>query len=273
MYNTKLPPSTPDLLETSGPVAQRRKCLIETMPHHCTVLVIGPPGVGKIGWILDIARQALERREKVVFVTVDLHPSEVRDSLLHFGVEKELVSEKHIRFVDCYSSALENDSDSSPAKGVHRIGNPSNIGEMTLAISEAVEKLGKPVRILFYTLTTLFLYNSPQSIAKFVQRLSSRVRTDYGSAAFALQQGVHEDNTMTLLSSFADGVVQMRFSDNLDHEWRVHHLKGVSTSPKWECFDVSKYGFIPSPHERRIESCFLDYEYGSGSKRKEVAKR
>ena len=241
--------------------------MLEKLPEYCTLLVTGPPGVGKFGWFLDIATQALNKGEKVIFITVEAHPSMVRDSLLHFGVEPDLVNEDNICFVDCYSNTLEKNSDSKPMKGVYPVRSLSNVEEINLAISKATNKLGRPVRILFYTVSSLFLYNSMQSIARFYQMLSSRVKTDYGFAAFAMQHGVHEDSTVALFSSFVDGVIQMRFDDDLNREWRLHHIKGAMTSPKWESFGVSKYGFILNLHEKRITSCFLDYECPVKSKR------
>ncbi|MFQ6061431.1 MAG: RAD55 family ATPase [Thermoplasmata archaeon] len=244
--------------------------MTERLPEYCTLLIIGPPGVGKLGWILDATKKALENREKVVFVTLDLHPSEIRNSLLHFGVEPQSINSRQIFFVDSYSCTLGGDSAPQPSKGIYPIRKPSNIGEMHEAISKSVQELGRPARILFYSLTTAFLYNSVQTIVKFFQMLSSRVKSEYGSATFTLHEGVHENSTVHLLSSFVDGVIQMRFNEDLDREWRIHHLRGVSTSPRWKCFDVNKYAFITNPHGKRIESCLYDYEYEVKPKKKEA---
>lgn len=246
------------------------------------MLVVGPPGVGKLSWFLDLVWNSIEKGENVVFVTTDIHPDEVMKSIVRYANERDLLSIHNMRFVDCYSSSLETDSSDVPPEGIHFVKSLSNIEEITLAISKAIGNLGKPVRILFYTVSTLFLHNSAQSVARFFQMLCSRIKTDYGRAAFAIHQGVHEDRTVALISSMVDGVVEMRFNDNLDREWRLHHLKGMRTSsafenlelmPRtsiWEEFEATNYGIVVNPQRKRIEDRLLEYGCTTVQARREV---
>lgn len=246
------------------------------------MLVVGPPGVGKLSWFLDMVWHSIEQRENVVFVTTDIHPEEVRRSIVRYANERDLLSIHNMRFVDCYSSSLENDSSDVALEGVYTVKSLSNIEEITLAISKAIGSLGKPARILFYTVSTLFLHNSAQSVARFLQMLCSRIKTDYGCAAFAIHQGVHEDRTVALISSMVDGVVEMRFNDGLDREWRLHHLKGMRTSSAfqslelmpgssiWEEFEATNYGIVVSPRRKRIEDTLQEYGYSIQPLGKEI---
>ena len=99
-------------------------------------------------------------------------------------------------------------------------------------------------------------------MAKFFQMISSRAKTEYGSILYVLHDGVHEERTVCLLESLVDGVVQMRFDENLEREWRIHHYRGRKSSPRWTRFDANKYAFVTSVDEKRLVNEFLDYEYG-----------
>lgn len=235
--------------------------MIEEIPENSTLLVIGPPGVGKLGWILDVATRTLNRNENVVFVTLDLHPDEVRTSLLDFGAESDQVNNGNLIFIDGYSAVLALESQPPQENGVLRFSSLSSIGELSELISSSVDELGKPTRIFFYSLSSLFLYNSVHNLAKFFKTLSSRIRTEYGFGAFILQQGVHEDDVVSLFTSLVDGVIQLRFNDLLEREWRVHHMKGVPTSPEWESFEFNKSGLEPNPRGTRMAAYLLDYEF------------
>src|SRR5207245_2330117 len=101
---------------------------------------------------------------------------------------------------------------------------------------QAGQEIGTPVRIYFYTISTLFLHNSPQAIAKFFQIVTSRAKTNLGFILYAVQEGVHEPMTMNLLRSLVDGVVEMRFTDGMDHEVRVHHMRGYQVDASWHPF-------------------------------------
>ena len=106
-----------------------------------------------------------------------------------------------------------------------------------MALSKAAHELRPPVRILFYSVSTLFLHNSGQAIAKFFQIITSRVKTNTGFILYAVHEGVHDPMTMNLLRSLVDGVVEMRFNDAMEREIRVHHMRGLATRPAWEPFE------------------------------------
>ena len=42
--------------------------------------------------------------------------------------------------------------------------------------------------------------------------------------------------TMNLLRSLVDGVVEMRFTDGMGHEVRVHHMRGYQVDASWHPF-------------------------------------
>lgn len=205
-------------------------------PANYSVLVTGPPGVGKFEFIVSQVRQAQLAGERCVFVTLDLSPAEVRARAAELGLDLGPLEGDSLLFVDCYSASSSERPEPAPGKRIYSVSSFSNLEGIGMALSKAAQELGTPVRIYVYSVSTLFLHNSIQAIAKFLQIVTSRVKTSMGFVLYAVQEGVHDPMTMNLLRSLVDGVVEMRFSDSMDREVRVHHMRGYRVDPAWRSF-------------------------------------
>jgi len=210
----------------------------ERMPTHASVLLSGPPGVGKFEYVVAQTRETLRAGERVVFVTLDLHPNEIRARAKALRLDLDEVEGKSFVFVDCYSATAAERPEPPSGKKVFLVSSFSNLEGIGMQMSKAGQELGTPVRIFFYTISTLFLHNSAQAIAKFFQIVTSRVKTNMGYILYAVHDGVHEPITMNLLRSLTDGVIEMRFNDRMDREVRLHHLRGYHVDPAWQAFTL-----------------------------------
>ena len=216
--------------------------LVESLPDHYSILLAGPPGVGKFEWLLSAAQTYLRRNERIVFVTLDLHPREIRRRGREMGLDVGSFEGTRFSFIDCYSSSAQSTPDDGNNPKVWTVSSFSNLEALGMAISRASLSMGPPVRILFYSVSTLFLHNSPQSIAKFLQMVTNRVKTDLGFIAYAAQEGVHDPQTLNLLRSLVDGVLEMRFTESMERQVRPHHLRGMNAASSWEPFRVPGVG-------------------------------
>jgi KaiC/GvpD/RAD55 family RecA-like ATPase len=216
-------------------------------PANYSVLLSGPPGVGKFELLISQVQQATQSRERVVFVTLDMHPSEIRARANELHVDLDPIEGRTFVFVDCYSATSSERLEPAPAKRTYQVSSFSNLEGIGMAMSKAAQDLGTPVRIFFYSVSTLFLHNSTQAIAKFFQIVTSRVKTNMGFIMYAVQDGVHDPMTMNLLRSLVDGVVEMRFTDSMDREYRVHHMRGYRADPSWRAFTQMPIAFGGNP--------------------------
>lgn len=205
-------------------------------PTNYAILLAGPPGVGKFEYTIAQAREALRAGERVVFVTLDLHPNEIRARAKALHLDLDAYEGKSFAFVDCYSATASERPEPPAGKKTFVVSSFSNLEGIGMAMSKAAQELGTPVRIYFYTISTLFLHNSTQAIAKFFQIVTSRAKMNMGFILYAVHEGVHEPMTMNLLRSLVDGVVEMRFTDTMGHEARMHHMRGFQVDSSWHPF-------------------------------------
>lgn len=205
-------------------------------PTNYAVLLAGPPGVGKFEYVIGQARDALRAGERVVFVTLDMHPNEVRARAKALQLDLEAYEGRTFAFVDCYSATASDRPDPQPGRKTFVVSSFSNLEGIGMAMSKAAQELGTPVRIYFYTISTLFLHNSTQAIAKFFQIVTSRAKMNMGFILYAVHEGVHDPMTMNLLRSLVDGVVEMRFTETMDREVRIHHMRGFHVTGGWHPF-------------------------------------
>src|SRR5213596_3971078 len=208
----------------------------DRFPTNYSILLTGPPGVGKFEYLVERIRDDLRRGERVVFVTLDLHPNEIRTRAKALHLDLEAVEGKSFVFVDCYSATSSERPEPVAGKKTFLVSSFSNLEGIGMAMSKAAQELGTPVRIYFYTISTLFLHNTTQAIAKFFQIVTSRVKTNLGFILYAVHEGVHEPMTMNLLRSLVDGVVEMRYTDTMEREIRVHHMRGYQVDAAWHPF-------------------------------------
>lgn len=201
--------------------------LDSVIPNHSSILLVGPPGSGKTELTLDLARKWVLQGEKTLFVTISTAGKEILDRIApdNGAGNAELL----LRVIDCYVPQ----SEAADSKLIINTNGIAHLESISLAISTVVDTLGTPVRIIIDGLSSLFLYNAPQTMSKFVQVLSTKTKIEFGSIVFVLVEGMHESLTVNTMMSLVDGVVDIQMDDQLKHFIRIRYLKGAKVDPRW----------------------------------------
>jgi len=215
--------------------------------------------VGKLEYCLDLIHYFIERGNKVVFVTVDAHPDAIREGARRFDLELSKLEGESFVFVDCFSATIGQDSTTGNGERMFSVSSLSNLEQIGMNIMKGIEKLGKPIKVFFYTVSPLFLHNSPQAISKFFQIVSSQIKTKYGFVLFVLHDGVHDSMIVNTLEMFSDGVIEMKFDEKLKRMMRIHHMRGIPTNPTWLPFDLRNGKFHLNADGEVIARLFVEH--------------
>lgn len=201
--------------------------LEKVIPPHSSILLLGPPGAGKTELAINLARKWVASGERTLYVTIASSGDEVLGRI--GGYTNDGGAGSTLRIIDCYVPQ----SGASQNRLIVNTNGIAHLESISLAISTVVESLGTPVRIIIDGMSSLFLYNAPQTMSKFVQVLSTKTKLEYGSIIFVIVDGMHESLSINSMMSLVDGVVDIREDEELRHFIRVRYLKGAEVEPKW----------------------------------------
>ncbi len=228
--------------EARAEAAEKRKAPAKLdvkipFPKNYTALITGPPGVGKHEYCLDLMKYYLKQGESVVYITTERSPQEIKEKLKETGFDLDAYEASKFLFIDVYSYS----TGTKYEKGLH-VDNPANLNLINIHLANAAGIIGKPMRILFDSLSNLFLHAPVGEIRKFVGVLSSRAKTEYGFVLYTLQEGMHDEQTIMALRAMMDAVLEMAFEEGppLKRRFRVHHAKSMKTAPTWYIFQIER---------------------------------
>ena len=208
-----------------------------SLPDMCSVLMMGSPGIGMLEFDVSLAKDYLDAGETVIFVTMDVLPTDLMSIMRNFGIKPEQLLGKKLFIID-YHTSLLGASDERVTFSKSEVRPAGDIEGIMFNVAAIANEYGKPVRIFFYTLSTLFLYNQTNVVLKFFQIASSRVRNEFGTAVFSVHDGVHDDKTVNHLMAIADGVLELKFDDDLNRRMRIRHMRGLPSANQWIPFEI-----------------------------------
>ncbi|MBU2559780.1 AAA family ATPase, partial [archaeon] len=214
-------------------------------PKTYSALLIGLPGVGKSEYCMQLARDYLRNGEKVVYITTEKSPSDIRERMREIDMDLEAHESKSFLFIDIFTR------ESDPKEeNVLYVDNPANLNMVSVRVSEASDALGTPVRIIFDSLSTFFLHASEGEVRSFFDSINKKIKKDHSFALFTLHEEMHDDKVVIALKAMVLCVMEMDIEDapNRRRKFRVAFAKGgLSYPPDWIEFKIKKEGMEFGP--------------------------
>jgi len=207
-----------------------------SFPDQSCVLMIGSPGIGLLEFNIGLVKGYLDKDDVVVFVALDNSPMDVAAVMDSFGVPTKDLLGKRLFFLDYHSSLLgASEERASHNDGIRHI---SDLEGIMFNLGAIFTETNKKMRIFIYSLSTLFLYNQANAVLKFFQLSNSKIRAQYGTSIISVHDGVHDEKTVNHLMAIADGVIELRFDEELNKVMRIRNMRGYPTSPQWMPFEI-----------------------------------
>ncbi len=203
-------------------------------PKNYSILLVGDPSAGMFEFCCYLASTYIRSGERVVFVEADTYPDQVWRQMHRFGIDvQEHESGDTLAIVDCYSPLTES------------TGPVASLDLISRKVLDGVDKVGGlPVRVVFNSLTPLFLHYEPKEVGKFFRDLSAKITLN-GVMTSAVHRQMLDERDIALLSSIADGMIEMMIDESFRRHVRIKHMRGLKVAPRWVPFELEAEAEAP----------------------------
>jgi KaiC/GvpD/RAD55 family RecA-like ATPase len=205
-------------------------------PDRSTVLLVGPPGIGKEALGYWFAQSALQQGDFCLYVT-RLSVKEVLQDEKGFGVDTQ------------QKVPLWFASDGGQIK--YDINDLAGLSYNIKGVLK--QNAGRRIRIVMDVLSSLLMLNPPETIYRFLTQLFSDVKHYDAVLLATLEEGMHQPQVLAAMQQLFDGVVEMRlYEDGLRvlPLLRVRKMRGVPPKPGYYNFSFTKTGMEVSAYDR-----------------------
>lgn len=211
-------------------------------PENFAVLVVGSPSAGMFEFCSYLAATHLNADERLVFVESNMTADQVRQEMLVFGADAmEAEDRGRLAIVDCYASRRVPEVDERSIK----VRDMANLEEIIERVEEGIVKVGgPPVNVLFDSVTPLYMRHESNDVGKFFSALTSLVKVS-GRITSTVHSDIVPDEQIAMLSTIADGVLEIKVDDDFHRFVRIKHFKGLKVAPKWVPFDFDRQDETP----------------------------
>jgi circadian clock protein KaiC len=217
-------PSLDSLLGTDG------------YPDKSTILVVGPPGIGKEALGYWFTRSGLIQGDFCLYVT-RLSVKEVLQDEKGFGIDTQ-------QRVPLWCA-----SDGGQIKY-----DVNDLSGLSFNIKEALKQNpGRRVRIVIDAISSLLMLNQPDTIYRFLTQLFADIKQYDAVLLATLEEGMHQPQVLAAMQQLFDGVVEMRLYEEglrVLPLLRVKKMRGLPPQQGYFNFSLTKNGMEISVHVR-----------------------
>ncbi len=213
----------------------------KSFPVGNCILILSPPLSELSIFGLEFLYEGLKRGEPGVYITLDDSPESLRLKALKFGWPL-MNAEKMglMRWIDVYS--INANKYIKSTESIIRIDGPLALTDLSIALSQiqaGFHRLAGSYRFFFDSLSTLLLYNRPNTIYRFLQVITSKLKMSRGIGFFTLMKGMHDEKVNVTIRHIMDGAIEL--NENL--ELNVLSLPVVGET-RFGKLVLTKNGFI-----------------------------
>ena len=224
------------LLASSGVPALDKILAVDGYPDRSTILVVGPPGIGKEALGYWFTQSGLNQGDFCLYVT-RLSVKEVLQDEKGFGIDTQ---QKVPLWFASEGGQIKYDV--------------NDLAGLSHGIKEVLrQNPGRRLRIVIDVISSLLMLNPPETIYRFLTQLFADVK-QYDAVVFAtVEEGMHQPQVLAAMQQLFDGVVEMRLYEEglrVLPLLRVRKMRGLPPQPGYFNFSLTKNGMEISEHVR-----------------------
>jgi circadian clock protein KaiC len=204
-------------------------------PEKSSILVAGPPGVGKEALGYWFARSGLVAGDPCLYVT-HLAVSEVLEDLRAFHIS-----------TDKLPSWIA-------AEGGEARCDMSDLTSISATVKELIRKNtveGKRIRVVADILSPLLMLNPGDTIYRFFSQLLSDSKKNNAVFLATIEEGMHPPQILAAMEQLFDGVLELRLYEEgprVEPLFRVRKMRGMEPRPSYFRYEFSKGKMEMTPY-------------------------
>jgi KaiC/GvpD/RAD55 family RecA-like ATPase len=187
------------------------------IPAGTCILLLVPPYIESRLFCLEYIQRGLEAKEPGMIVTMDYSPESLKARAAEYSWDLEKGDTSGLlKWVDGYSLNAKKEVECSDS--IKRIGGSIALSDLTVGMSNIQQDFagkGDHYRFVFDSLSTLFIYNDPNTIYRFLRVVISKLRMTNGAGFLTLGVGMHDPHVEMTLRYMMDGTIQLDDAMNL----------------------------------------------------------
>ena len=203
-------------------------------PDKSTVLVVGPPGIGKEALGYWFTQSGLLQGDFCLYVT-RLSVKEVLQDEKGFGIDTQ-------QKVPLWCA-----SDGGQIRF-----DVNDLASLSYNIKETLKQnAGRRVRIVLDAVSSLLMLNQPETIYRFLTQLFADVKQYDAVLLATLEEGMHQPQVLAAMQQLFDGVVEMRLYEEglrVLPLLRIRKMRGVPPQSGYFNFSLTRNGMEVSAY-------------------------
>ena len=205
-------------------------------PDRSTILVVGPPGIGKEALGYWFTHIGLVQSDYCLYNT-RLSSKEVMQHAKAFNVD---FSQKVPFWFSSSGGQIKFDV--------------NDLSGLSINIKDLLKKNSdRRLRVVTDVLSSLLMLNQPETIYKFLTQLFADTK-QYDSVVLAtLEEGMHPPNVLAAMQQLFDGVIELKLYEEglrVLPLLRIRKMRGLPPQPGYYNFAFSKSGMEVSAYAR-----------------------
>jgi KaiC/GvpD/RAD55 family RecA-like ATPase len=223
-------------LATSGVPALDQILAGDGYPDRSTVLVVGPPGIGKEALGYWFTKSGLDYGDFCLYVT-RLSVKEVLQDEKGFGID----TQHRVPFWFA--------SDGGQIK--YDVNDLAGLSHNTKEVLK--QNAGRRIRVVTDVLSPLLMLNPPETVYRFLTQLFADVKQYDAVLLATLEEGMHQPQVLAAMQQLFDGVIEMRLYEEglrVLPLLRLRKMRGIPPQPGYFNFSLTRSGMEVSPYVR-----------------------
>ena len=212
------------------------KLMVDGYPDKSSILVVGPPGIGKEALGYWFTQSGLAQGDFCLYVS-RLSTREVLQDTKGFGIDMQ------------QRVPLWLTSDGGQIKF-----DVNDLAGLSFNIKETLKhNADRRIRVVTDVLSPLLMLNQPDVIYKFLAQLLEDVKKHDAVLLATIEEGMHKPEVLAAMQQLFDGVVEMRLYEEglrVLPLLRIRKMRGVPPQPGYFSFVLTKNGMEVSAYVR-----------------------